>query len=278
MSRIHLFEFEDQAWLPQRLRDYMTGWLDFMNSRNGGWDGFAPHVAALLRASGGERIVDLGSGAGGPAPRLRRVVAETQDVDPLLLLTDKYPNRAAIERARQDPSGRVDYREDPVDATRVPEELVGTRTMFCSFHHFRPETAGGILADARDRGRSIGVFEGTARSAAAILITATAPLAVLVTTPLIRPFRWGRLVFTYLVPIVPLLVLWDGIVSCLRSYSASELRALVSELGSDDYAWEVGELRFPRTPVTVAYLMGYDPRSVGSAEPVLGVRSTSSRS
>ncbi len=256
MSRLHLFEFEDQPWFPRLLRDFMTEWLSFVNGLNRGWDVFAPQIATLLRESQCARIVDLGSGGGGPALRMRRVIAETQGIDPLLLLTDKYPNRSAFERAAADPSGQVAYRSEPVDATDVPEELLGLRTMFCSFHHFRPEMARRILADARDKGRAIGVFEGTARSVPAILVTALAPLVVLVTTPFIRPFRWGRLLFTYPIPVLPLLCLWDGLVSCLRSYSARELRELVSDLESEGYAWDVGRLRFRGTPVTVAYLTG----------------------
>lgn len=257
MSRVHLFEFEDQSWLPRPLRDYMTDWLDFMNARNRGWEVFAPHVASLVRASGSERIVDLGSGGGGPAPRLRGVLAETFGLDPMLVLTDIYPNRDAIERAAADPSGRVAYRREPVDASRVPTELDGTRTLFCSFHHFRPAAARRILADACEKGEPLGVFEGTTRTLPAVLVTITAPIAVLLTTPFIRPLRWGRIAFTYLLPIVPLLVLWDGIVSCLRSYSADELKALVRDMNCHGYEWEVGEIRFPKTPVTVAYLLGY---------------------
>ena len=256
MSRLHLLEFEDQSWLPRFLRDYMTDWLDFMNRNNGGWDAFAPQVAKLLRRSKTERIVDLGSGGGGPALRMRRVLAESEEMNPHLLLTDKYPNRDALTRAAADPSGRVEYCAESIDATDVPMELQGVRTMFCSFHHFRPTDARRILTDARDKGRAIGVFEGTARTVPALLVTLTAPLAVLVTSPLIRPLRWRRLIFTYPIPILPLLCLWDGLVSCLRSYSAGELRQLVRGLTSEGYSWEVGEVRCPRTPVKVAYLLG----------------------
>ncbi len=257
MSRIHLFEFEDQPWLPRLLRDFMTGWLDFMSRMNSGWDAFAPQVARLLRASRSEQIVDLGSGGGGPVLRIRRVIAETQAIDPFLLLTDKYPNRDALGRAAADPSGRVDYRPESIDATAVPAEFQGVRTMFCSFHHFQPDVARQILVDARDKGRAIGIFEATARNVPAILVILTAPLAVLVTTPFIRPFRWARLIFTYPIPILPLLCLWDGLVSCLRSYSAYELGELVRDLVSNSYSWELGEVRFPRTPVKVAYLIGW---------------------
>jgi hypothetical protein len=36
-------------------------------------------------------------------------------------------------------------------------------------------------------------------------------------TPWIRPFRWSRLLWTYVVPIIPAVLLFDGIVSCLRT-------------------------------------------------------------
>jgi len=49
------------------------------------------------------------------------------------------------------------------------------------------------------------------------------PLAVLALMPLARPFRWAYLVFTYLIPLLPLIVLWDGIVSMLRIYALLRL-------------------------------------------------------
>ena len=59
-----------------------------------------------------------------------------------------------------------------------------------------------------------------------MVVTLLAPIVVLLLTPAIRPFRWSRLFWTYVIPAVPALVLFDGIVSCLRIYSPEELRAL----------------------------------------------------
>lgn len=266
MTRIHLFELEDLDWFPRTLRDYMTEWLAYVNNRTQGWDLFAPVIASLLRASKSDQIVDLCSGAGGPAPRLRHVIARTEGIDSILLLTDKYPNHGAFALAA-DADGMVSYRADSIDAAKVPHEIGGVRTMFCSFHHFDPEMARRILANASDGGRAIGVFEVTARSVTSLALTLGAPLNVLLTTPFIRPFRWGRLVFTYLIPILPLCCLWDGIVSCLRSYSADELRALVQNLAMDGYEWDVGEIRFPGTPVMVAYLTGRPTAPLPEAPP-----------
>jgi hypothetical protein len=51
---------------------------------------------------------------------------------------------------------------------------------------------------------------------------------------------WRRLFWTYVAPIVPLLVPWDGLVSGLRLYSLNELREIVEGLPSNDYRWEIG--------------------------------------
>ena len=85
------------------------------------------------------------------------------------------------------------------------------------------------------------------------------PLLVLLFTPLIRPFRWTRLLWTYVLPVLPLVVLIDGMMSALRTYTADELRDIVASLEADEYAWEVGRLK-GKAPIPVIYLTGC-PRS-----------------
>jgi hypothetical protein len=68
------------------------------------------------------------------------------------------------------------------------------------------------------------------------------------------------------VPVLPLFVLWDGLVSCLRVYSPRELRALVDSLEPrhrDAYDWDIGRIRLPGPPVYATYLVGV-PRSAQS--------------
>ena len=57
----------------------------------------------------------------------------------------------------------------------------------------------------------------------------------------IRPIRWDWLFFTFVIPILPLAIAWDGMVSNLRSYSAVELQELVDSVsGHAAYRWEIG--------------------------------------
>jgi hypothetical protein len=129
----------------------------------------------------------------------------------------------------------------PVDARKVPERLSGVRTVFDAFHHFRPDDARGILSDAARQKKPILIVEATERSAPAVIgMLLFVPILVLVLTPFVRPFALWRLLLTYVVPIAVPLILWDGIVSCLRSYTPDELRELTRGLDTDGYRFHVG--------------------------------------
>jgi hypothetical protein len=152
----------------------------------------------------------------------------------------------------------VEGEREPVRADAVPRTTRGFRTMFSAFHHFAPDDARRVLADAAAGGSGIAIFEATRRDAKTILITLLTPLIVLLATPFIRPFRWSRLFWTYVLPAIPLVVLFDGVVSCLRTYTTDELRALAAGVGGDQYAWEAGEVG--DGPIPVTYLVGVPAR------------------
>ncbi len=124
---------------------------------------------------------------------------------------------------------------DSVDAMKVPGELQGFRTMFTSFHHFPPEEARAILQNAVDTRQSIGIFEITRRAPSTIALMFPWALMPFIFTPLIRPFRWSRLLCTYVLPIIPMVLLFDGVVSCLRTYRPQELREMFEKLAGIQY-------------------------------------------
>jgi len=65
--------------------------------------------------------------------------------------------------------------------------------------------------DAVDKKRGIGIFEIQERSLfAIIMIIMFLPMGAFILTPLIRPLKWDRLFWTYVIPIVPLLLVIDG--------------------------------------------------------------------
>jgi hypothetical protein len=128
--------------------------------------------------------------------------------------------------------------------------------MFSAFHHFRPDTARAILGDAFERRRAICIFESGSGTLLGIASMLGVPLAVLALMPLARPFRWAYLVFTYLVPLTLLIVLWDGIVSMLRVYSPEQMQKLTADLQAPDYVWELGRIKVRGIPNGLPFLIG----------------------
>jgi hypothetical protein len=255
MERLHLIEIEDQDWCPRTVRDAATDYLQFALAAAKPYAAIIPILATALQRTGTRQVLDLCSGAAGPWPWLHPSLAE-RGVSVSVCLTDKYPNMEAFGHLSRLTHQAISYHPQPVDATRVPSELPGLRTMFTAFHHFRPEQACAVLADAVRKRQGIGVFEATQRRPLALLLTLPAPLAVLVVTPFIRPFRWSRLFWTYLIPLVPLVTLFDGLVSCLRTYSVQELRDLTARLDTNDYHWDIGTVKCKMSPIPVTYLIG----------------------
>ncbi len=242
VSRSHLFEFHELPWFPAVWRDLLTDFLSFYASAFKPYARVAPLLADALKRTGNSRIVDLCSGAGQPllslVPALRRLGVRDLQVT----LTDKYPNLEALENVGET-GAVVTYLETSIDAVDVPSDLKGFRTLFTSFHHFRPNAALAVLADAVSKDEGVGIFEYTERNWLIwTLPTLLIPAFVWLCTPFIRPFRWRRFVWTYLIPVVPIIALWDGFVSNLRTYSVGEIRDLVRQLGHQDYEWKIGRV------------------------------------
>lgn len=266
--RLHLIELGDLPWLPGRVRGYTTDVLHFVFTLMAPLSPGLSLLRRLLERAREDRIVDLCSGSAGPMPWLREHLEAEWGRPVTLVLTDIFPHLESFERHRARSGGRVDYVTAPVDATAVPPELQGARTLCSAFHHFREADALRILQDAARRRRAIGVFESNERTPTGLLaFLLVGPLMVLLGTPFIRPFRLDRLFWTYVVPLIPFIVMWDGVVSSLRTYSPAELRALIARVDADDYAWEIGQEGVSGTPFRVTYLLGWPLNAGASSGP-----------
>ena len=279
MRRVQFIELHEQPWFPSSLRADVTDALQFGFNLLHAYAPIAPLLQSVIDSAGNgasagqtsarRSIIDMCSGGGGPwldlARQLRCRDAGGNFAELQVWLTDKYPNLEAFQIVSASSDHHISFYPNPVDAMNVPGALKGLRTMFTSFHHFPPEDARAILQNAVDAGESIGIFEATKRAPSTIGLIFIGILLMFLHTPRIRPFRWSRLLWTYLIPVIPSVLLFDGVVSCLRTYRPQELREMVENLNSCQYQWEIGELASGRMPIT--YLIGYAPTSAGESKP-----------
>jgi hypothetical protein len=258
MRRIQFIELHEQPWLPAFLRNEITDTLQFGLNLFKAYTPIVPLLQSALDSTNSRSIVDMCSGGGGPWLELsRKLHGKAGKLK--IWLTDKYPNLGAVHNVGADSENDICFYPGPVNAMGVPDELKGLRTIFTSFHHFSPDEARNILQNAVDAGEGIGIFEITRRAPATIGFILVWVVTLCACTPWIRPFRWPRLLWTYLVPIIPLILLFDGVVSCLRTYRPQELREIVEKLNAAEYHWEIEEQFTGRMPITC--LIGF-PRKL----------------
>ena len=247
MQRHHLFEFNDSPWAPVALRETVIESL----SRTLQWgrvlEGLVGPFRSFVEQAGVDQVLDLCSGAGGPAAVLVREMGRAGKKPPRFLLTDLQPRPELWSKLRDAHPEAIDFVAEPVDATRIPEAIGKgrARVIVNSFHHFGPELARDILLGACEGAPGVFVAEGFERHPRGFLPFAVAGFPALLLNPILSPgHRLQKAMLTWLSPIAAAVSVWDGIVSTLRVYSEEELREMVAPLG-DAFVWRYGTYRFP---------------------------------
>ncbi|KAL2047246.1 hypothetical protein N7G274_001265 [Stereocaulon virgatum] len=244
-------------------------------------------------------FVDFCSGAGGPTPFIEQEVNKSYkqaqkekglrngqlgsnrhfngdadggngrgSVD--FVMTDIHPHLQAWSAASAQ-SENLHYVPTSVDAANAPQDLLslaGTREgtnkqtfrlFSLAFHHFPDPLAVAILQDTLATSSGFAILELQGRDFGNIF-------TVLMLGPLLWLGswywfwgQWGQLFWTYIVPIVPFVLVFDGIVSCLRTRRDGEVMALIREavksggcsldgwrfeMGTALHTWPTGRMQY----------------------------------
>ena len=242
MPRAFLFEFEDLPWFPQVIREGMMDYLRHMIEWTHFYEPCARVIADCLTQTKSNKITELCAGGGGGVLTMIDHLAAL-NCRPQITLTDLYPNHSRWEALRNK-STQIDFAAEPVNALYVSPEVKGLRIMFSAIHHFRPAQVKSMLTDAVTHREPIAIFDaGTTSPLAIPAVILLEPITFVLLTPFFRPFRWSRLFFTYVIPLIILCTIWDGCVSILRFYTKRELEQTVHELQHNKYIWKVGTLK-----------------------------------
>ena len=263
MKRRHLFEFEDFTWFPDVIRRGATDYLRFIIEKLDFYKDSVPIIKRLMDKTGEREILDLCSGGGGGMVKIREELEKLTDTKIRVTLSDKFPNLSAFEDIEKVTDGAITYVKEPVDAAEVPAGLKGIRTMYSAFHHFEPDYAREILRNSVSSNAPIAIFDGAGnRFLGALGILLVHPIIFFICTPFIKPFAWSRLLFTYIIPLIPICTVWDGIASAFRFYNTEELKELIEDESLKSYTWETG-VKKGLLSMGMRYLTGY-PRLSGS--------------
>jgi len=261
MGRLHLPEIEDEKWCPKFIRQATTDILRVFYDIFNTYELAYKKISEIIDITKSTQIVDCCSGSGGPIPHLRDYLNKNNKEFIPITLTDKYPNIACYEQLEALYPNQIVGHRSPIDATNFPKEMTGLRTIFSSFHHFKPDEAIKVLKNAIDNDAPIAIFETIHRSPADFLRAFLSPLFIPFIIPFSRNLNWRKIFFTYLIPIIPLTFAWDYIASIARTYSIKEMETLVAQLNAPHYEWEIGKEWSKQAKCYIYYLVGFPIKS-----------------
>jgi hypothetical protein len=213
-------------------------------------------------------FIDFCAGAGGPTPFIERALneelthaagadggGEHRDESRAVqfVLTDLHPHPESwAEIAAASP--HISYEPQPVDASAAPAALFerftrrgrdgkskkGVFRLFnLAFHHFDDDLARAILRNTVETSEGLAIFEMQDRSIGSFITCFLYGLFVLLVAPLLYWWSPSRLFFIYLCPIVPFVLVFDGIISSLRTRTPEEVEVLLRTCGASTSDWVV---------------------------------------
>jgi hypothetical protein len=267
--RIHFYEINDQSWFPQYLREKVQSCLTLA------WTFRAPPlqkvspaqlVAGTLYRTLNRHVtdytyVDFCAGAGGPTPFIEKDlnaqlstqvsgqaalagVPSTDNHGVQFVLTDIHPHIPDWTIASKK-SANLSFVSEPVDATNAPTDLVGRdgkkifRLYNLAFHHFDDKLGSNILRNTLETADGFAIFELQERTVSSLLTVFAMGLLFFAITPFYFWRSPGHLFFTYIIPIIPFVLVFDGYVSSLRTRSPEEVQKLMKDCGADLDGWTV---------------------------------------
>jgi len=253
-------------------------------------------VARSLHQILGDKIkqytfVDFCSGAGGPTPYIEkevnkrsvtalkeraqrngqlhaRGIGEALGEGVHFVMTDIHPHLSAWSAASKK-SSHLHYLSTSVDAANAPKNIVELanvphadekkvfRLFSLAFHHFPDPLAISILRNTLETSDGFAIFELQGRDVGNLFTIACMWPLLFAGSWWWFWGQWEHLFYTYIIPIVPFVVVFDGFVSCLRTRRDGEVMELVKRAGGvEGWRFEMGREVHTWTGGTMQYFMG----------------------
>ena len=226
MKRKQVFQFSNQKWYPSFLKRDMYEFMSWFVGKVNAAKPFLPVLEEVIGHTQTKTIINIDS----------KIGAGIETVLPLLPEGSEVIN---------------------IELERFSTQNRGMYTFINSFHQLDEKKATYYLTQIAVSGNSVAVLEGNNDSLWQVVgMTIFVPLTVIISAPFVQPFRITRLIFTYLIPILPVITMLDGFLALFKLYNPNDLNELVSTIPVKSYVWKSEKADNGRGG-KIIYLMGY---------------------
>lgn len=184
-------------------------------------------VAKLMSATNIQQWTDCCSGAAGPVKCLlaNGVLVNEVWLTDKFLMTPVFPKPIPTTVHCQ----TVDVPNDAIPGN-------GLVSFFNAFHHFTNLERTKLLREIAESRRPLVIAEITQPTIASFLcVTAATVVGQLIFAFQVVPFRWSRILFTYIIPLNLVTITWDGWMSVFRSISQKSFLQIANTLSTKAY-------------------------------------------
>ena len=226
MKRRHVPQFTNQTWFPKLLKTCIFEFMTWFVGKVKAAQPFMPVIERGLKQTTNQQIINIDSQLGAGFETVQPFLDETVSTKNIL-----FKNFNTSEK--------------------------GLYLSVNAFHQLRPNEAKDLLTKIAKSGNPIAIVEGNNDSLWQVVgMTIFVPLTVLLTAPFVKPFRFGRIIFTYLIPILPIVTLIDGFLALFKLYAPVDLDELTASIDVENYNWESGKMDNGRGG-KIMYLLGW---------------------
>lgn len=240
VSRVRIPEFADLTWMPELYQKYVQEALVFSYEMLPTFlfKPWAEHMYQFLKKQNIKSITVLGAGAGGPIFKLHRYFL-SKGLRVPIKLTDLKPNPESVPISDE----LLTYDLGSVNAfdARATDSSNATVMIGC-FHHFDQEDSRKLLKHFQAQKSQVYILEVSTRNWLNLFSNFLFLLPCTLSAPFIRPFRWSRILFSWILPLFPIMFVLDGVLSGLRTYSKDEFLGLTEP--SPHYQWQITDFSF----------------------------------
>jgi hypothetical protein len=226
MKRKQVFQFSAQSWYPQFLKRDMYEFMSWFVGKVNAAKPFLPVISEGLAHAPAQRIINIDSRIGAGFETVKDLISEKPEM--LNLPIQKFNTSNS-----------------------------GLYLFVNSFHKLKPDAARSYLQEIAKSRNAVVVVEGNNDSLWQVVgMTVFVPLAVILSGPFVKPFRVTRLIFTYLIPILPVVTMLDGFLALFKLYNPKDLNELVSTIAEKNYSWKSAKADNGRGG-KIMYLIGW---------------------